>query len=785
MNKTLYRLAYRNIVKYKKHYIFVSLIIIFISVFYSTYSIVQTSYFQVSRLWNEQEYGSWYFYGQIAELEKFDKVAYQYEDKNGFEYAYLFDQGKTENEWRVSYADQSFFELCQIRLVEGQFPQNEDEIMISEELKEDYQLNQILEIRTSSIEERELKIVGIVHNSQERYFSDIYTNIPDKYETTTIFSDRNLAVRKENMGDYYVLDISLPHFTEHYSGTVIDVELDTDNHWEHNPYGYNHNESMANFQEKQTDLFILLQVLLITSFVLITFTSASLKQRVQEFALMRGIGMTTRQLILMSFYENVLCLIIAIMIGTLLSPLISYIIMLGVDSLLGYFAFILSSQQLFVNGVIILICMSITLLYPISKSSKRALSGTFDSYTFQYIQVRYRNLHYQNKWRLAWRELKTNKKMHFFLIIVLCFHTGLFLINTIITTYNELSQEESLENYTTVEYEKTKRLSIFGEYDLSSLNIPNTYYTYVKSDIPCQYENQDVFLNQVFTCDQEIIEKSDIKGRKPVNDYEALIVGDISPYHLEENVSEGEIQTVHTNMDRLLIGDTLVLNNQEIEIVGSIEPADTIETRTWYGDDYYEGYYTAIDYGIYISSPLYQKIKDGYESEYINIFYEDDNERNLYIQNIEKLYPELLGNIEIQDHYIFGFSNLNSAPETFFNSYVLCGSFVICIFLCSFMNKNEMVSRKNDYALMQLIGMTKKDLLIKQLLKGFIIFIIITCFNLLLIALECFYLRYFLFPYVEFIIVSMITLIVCFIVYSFPLLTILKKKPLDNLIKTE
>ena len=43
-----------------------------------------------------------------------------------------------------------------------------------------------------------------------------------------------------------------------------------------------------------------------------------------------------------------------------------------------------------------------------------------------------------------------------------------------------------------------------------------------------------------------------------------------------------------------------------------------------------EGYYTAIDYGIYISSPLYQKIKDGYESEYINIFYEDDNETYAY-----------------------------------------------------------------------------------------------------------------------------------------------------------
>lgn len=50
MNKTLYRLAYRNIIKYKKHYIFVSLIILFISIFYSTYTIVQTSYFQVNRL---------------------------------------------------------------------------------------------------------------------------------------------------------------------------------------------------------------------------------------------------------------------------------------------------------------------------------------------------------------------------------------------------------------------------------------------------------------------------------------------------------------------------------------------------------------------------------------------------------------------------------------------------------------------------------------------------------------------------------------------------------------
>lgn len=585
------------------------------------------------------------------------------------------------------------------------------------------------------------------------------------------------------MGDYYVIDISLPHFTEHYSGTVVDVELGNDGFWEHNPYGYNHNETMADFQEKQTDLFVLLQVLLITSFVLITFTSAGLKQRVQEFALMRGIGMTTRQLILMSFYENILCLTIAIIIGTFLSPFLSYGIMLGIEHFQGYFAYLISPQQLFLNAIIILICMIITLLYPISKSSKRALSGTFDSYIFQHIQVRYRNLHYQNKWRLAWRELKTNKKMHFFLIIALCFHTSLIFINTMVTTYNQLDQNKIMEqNSTRVDYQKTKKLSIFGEYDLSSLDIPNTYYTHIKSEIPCLYQNQDVLINSVFTCDQEVIEKSSIYGRKPMNEQEALIVGHINPYYEHRD----GMHIVQTDMNKLAIGDILVLDGQEIEIVGVIEPEDVIETKTFYGNYLYEGYYTAIDSGVYVHSSLYQKIKDGYESHYVNIFYEDNQERNLYIQNIEKLYSELLGQIEISDHCIFStYYDKSSVPKTFFNSYVLCVSFMICILLCSFMNKNEMVSRKHNYALMQLVGMTKKDLFIKQLLKGFIIFIIITCFNLLLIALECFYLGYFLFPYAVFIVMSIITFIVCLIVYSFPLVTILKKKPLDNLIKTE
>ena len=128
---------------------------------------------------------------------------------------------------------------------------------------------------TTLLEMQEYKIVGVVHNSQENYFADIYTNINSKYERVTLFCDRSLSIESGE---------------EFYSHIPIKLLYNDQGQVDVNKYGYDHSMYMLKYLEAQFDLAVLLQLLVITSLVLIAFASASLKQRSHEFALLRGLG---------------------------------------------------------------------------------------------------------------------------------------------------------------------------------------------------------------------------------------------------------------------------------------------------------------------------------------------------------------------------------------------------------------------------------------------------------------------------------------------------------------
>lgn len=763
MNKTLYCLAYRNIIKYKKHYIFVSLIILFISIFYSTYTIVQTSYFQVNRLWNEQEYGSWYFYGQIAEPEKFDKVAYHYEEDNGFQYTYLYLQGVNEDGYNVAYADKEFNELCKVDLIEGHFPSHKNEIVVSQELlnEEKYQLGNTVQMMTTLLEMQEYKIVGVVHNSQENYFADIYTNINSKYERVTLFCDRSLSIESGE---------------EFYSHIPIKLLYNDQGQVDVNKYGYDHSMYMLKYLEAQFDLAVLLQLLVITSLVLIAFASASLKQRSHEFALLRGLGMTSKQLMLMNLYEYAICVFLSIVLGTLMALFVSYGIMFVIKYFKDIFIIIISPLQLCINAAVVLICIIMTLLYPISKSSRHAMSGTFDSYRFQYIQIRYRRLHYQNKWRLAWRELKVNKKIHILFIVALCFHTSFILMNMMAQNYNNQKKD-----ITYIGLDKTKKLSILTDYHFHSLELNNIYYTHSKSEVDIVYKDTEAYVDDVYTCDDDLLKKSRIEGRFPMNDYEILIHNNPQLY-LTYNNGYHEILDI-----QLSIGDSFQLNGQDVTVVGIVQPAEILK----YNDPVdglfnFERYYLSTYTGIYVTPSLYQTINGVYEQDYIDIYYQTENEKNIMISQILNQYPELLNNIEDKNSIeIYSGSNARSFAESSIHSYVLYASLSICIFLCYFINKNEMFNRRNDYALCQLIGMTKKDLLNKQIAKGIIIFVLVISIQTFFVIMECTYLDNWTIPYMEFIILSLFVFVICLLIYVTPLYFVLKHKPLDNLRKID
>lgn len=747
MNRTLYQLAYRNIKKYRKYYILVCVLIFMTSLFYNTFMITQKSYFQVNRRYNEEKYGYWYVAGTIEDPIGFDRIAktYEHDDNDRFLYAYLYDQGKTISGLRVGYVTKNFYNVCGNKIIQGDLPKNKNEIAITKEVFEEngYQLNQTIHIKSKISEDTQFQIVGVIQNSQEQYFPDIYTAIDNQYESIHIFSDREI-------------DYSDQH---EYMITIQDT----------NEYSYNHAPTYAGYLESQMNLAFLLEGILLIAFVLIALTSISLKKRTQEFALLRGIGMTTRQMILMTLYEYMLCTFIATILGTIVSIGISYAIMIYIESQKNILFWMISFEDLCIYTLSVIGCIFIALLYPISNSSKQALSGTFEGKRFQYIQIRYRKLQFQNKWRLALRELKTNKKIHFFLIVILSFHFSLILMNQVINSYN--NDLDALNNTATiVQYNNayfTVEVNSQEDYHLiHQLAFDKTMDVKQKTQVDVQsYYWGNGYINSVVTTPLENIEELSIQGRLPMNDHEVLICQN-TQFNKKTAEDSTEVFDLHLN-DKLQLGD------DNVEIVGILKPLDEVE------DSLFQLYLFSNGPSLYVMPSLYQNLQSGKELKTVQIFYDSSQQREQYK---EMIYEKSMSLYEtIQDNGLLEFYKGGKySEEIYLNSYILIMTFIACTLLCYVFNKYEMENRKGDYSLYQLIGMTKKDILKKQICKGIIVFGIIEVISLLMLVLECLYLGYWIMPISSFLYLTGIIFIICIIVYGLPLRYVLTDNPLDG-----
>lgn len=747
MNRTLYQLAYRNIKKYRKYYILVCVLIFMTSLFYNTFMITQKSYFQVNRRYNEEKYGYWYVSGTIEDPIGFDRIAktYEHDDNDRFLYAYLYDQGKTISGLRVGYVTKNFYNVCGNKIIQGDLPKNKNEIAITKEVFEEngYQLNQIIHIQSKISEDTQFQIVGVIQNSQEQYFPDIYTAIDNQYESIHIFSDREI-------------DYSDQH---EYMITIQDT----------NEYSYNHAPTYAGYLESQMNLAFLLEGILLIAFVLIALTSISLKKRTQEFALLRGIGMTTRQMILMTLYEYMLCTFIATILGTIVSIGISYAIMIYIESQKNILFWMISFEDLCIYTLSVIGCIFIALLYPISNSSKQALSGTFEGKRFQYIQIRYRKLQFQNKWRLALRELKTNKKIHFFLIVILSFHFSLILMNQVINSYNNdldaLNNEVTIVQYNNAYF--TVEVNSQEDYHLiHQLAFDKTMDVKQKNHVDVQsYYWGNGYINSVVTTPLENIKELSIQGRLPMNDHEVLICQN-TQFNKKNAEDSTEVFDLHLN-DKLQLGD------DNVEIVGILKPLDEVE------DSLFQLYPFSNGPSLYVMPSLYQNLQSGKELKNVQIFYDSSQQREQYK---EIIYEKSMSLYEtIRDNGLLEFYNgMKYTEEIYLNSYILIMTFIVCTLLCYVFNKYEMENRRGDYCLYQLIGMTKKDIFKKQICKGIIVFGIIEVISLLMLGLECLYLGYWIMPISSFLYLTGIIFIICIIVYGLPLRYVLTDNPLDG-----
>ena len=748
----LYQLAFRNIKKYKKHYLFVSFIILCISIFFMSYSIVSDNYYQVKRMSNQDIYGEWYFMATVPEdlVEQLEEYISEFETP--VQYGYLFEQGLDQSGYQIAHVSDSIYDLCHLLLESGRYPEKDNEIMVSTSMaeNENIQLNQKIILSIKGVNIHEFTVVGFIKNSEpindhseKVYFPDIYTHL-ERGNNRLVIADREMGV--EQYGYYNsVLDYS-------FQDAVI------------NGYGYTQS-GMAQYMISGEQVIVFIEILILTVFALNLITSTSLKRRSKEFALLRGIGMTTRQLFLMVLYEIMITTFVMIILGILCSFGVSYLIMLYFQSQLGYFLCEYHIPQIIGYSLLLFACIILAFLYPVASSAKRSLTGAFEGTTFQYIQVRYRRLKLQKKWRLALRELKVYKKMSISLIIlcsvIIVSYTFNFMnIYADTARQNQVDEHQNfeefhyLELYYNEEEEKSKIKAI------KDLQLPQT--TFIKEN---PFVEQDMMWNDQLiipgfsVCildDLSVLDNCVIEGRIPQKEKEVLIN--------EEALYEGIALTSYNGIQ---LNDTIKILGEDYQVVGIIKPNEEVKTNDW---TYHLYYLPTI--GIYVLPNNYFKWTSPDDIFYysIRIYYEDEDEMLRYTNLIK----DAIGDDEwiVSSDDIIYHSEYPGVTFDGISDYVFIVPIIICFIFCFFLNKNHIMNNYSDYALYRLIGMSKKDLMIKELWKAIfvsMIAIVVEMFWIIMINMSN---RIWVFPIGHilisfFVIFGILVIIYCIPIYSF------------------
>lgn len=715
MNKTIFQLAYRQVKIHKSQYLFMCIFIFVMTLAFHTYIIGTQSYHQMHKVYNEKYYGSWYIKYNVQKVE-FDLLKEEIADNQDIEYHFMYMLGQTDDGFNIGFGDEGFYDFCAITLKEGHFPLQDNEIVVSDDLS--YKINDLVEV--DILGTKKMKVVGIVHNSQN-LFCDIYTLPQDDYEEVIMYCD-----------SLYDSPQSLVPFHDSYY-----IEENA------NVYGYNHNEAWNDFYTISANLGVFLQAGLLIAVSLIALTTTLLKRRVKEFALLRGIGMTTKQLFLMEMYEIALCSVLSILSATLLAPLLSYLIVYYISLSQECFIYVFSLPTYLFYTFILFLSVLCFFIYPARKSSSQALNGTFDHAQFKYFDVRINQFKYLYKWRIAWREWKTHKKMNILFIVLICLCSVPLLINQIIRGYKEeMIQPESY----IYDCKNTYYFEVEGDINqlkqIEQLDFPEIdKYSY--QNAAYESPSSSSSSSQMTKLNDELMKKAQIEGTYPQKENEVLV----------------------NEYANIAIGDTVKIENHDFYVTGIVQ-SYTIEGDR--SNDYNSFDYQLINGEIFMTKEAFDKMFSS-SHPVLCIWYDDFEERDQYLQMIE---DNDIGGISIYDMGLKEFTRYNGSieeiPLLVDNEMMIVGLIMFFI-LCYYLNKNYLINHQRDYMMMRIVGMTKREMLIKEVEKGFYSFVIINIMNITLILLVESYLQIVYIPIVEFLVMSFICLGICVVIYMMPL----------------
>ncbi len=300
----------------------------------------------------------------------------------------------------ISYVENES-SLIAINLKSGRMPTNNEEIAVRKEILENLgyeeKLGEIVSIpyidENTQCHVQQWKIVGLL---EDRGSSSIVVGEPSKQGIYHLYIDVH---NQDEILNSQELQLE----------KTIDISKDTGD-------------------QSQLDFFVtILQfiIFIVSSVILFGLTFASFENRKDDYALLRGIGATKRQLYYIVLLQAIVFIILTLAISSTLLFIVGSFMKMHIDTVIP-FSFVPSYYLGNIFTVILLVMISY--FAPARSVCQRALTGSFEGTEFQYFYYRYKKLHKIRPFYLGWRQLVNHKKQ-MIIKIFLIFIASLMMMN--------------------------------------------------------------------------------------------------------------------------------------------------------------------------------------------------------------------------------------------------------------------------------------------------------------------------------------------------------------------
>lgn len=709
----------------KQYHLYKYMVVALIMSFFlsSFLSVIFTSYEKMSFVERANQYGKW---SVAIENSTRDNVNIDFSCEEGKVYFLSDVYDRDRQIGKLGALDDKGLELANLKIIEGRFPQNSNEIII-EQSQCDYlgisdQLNQNITIRLSDdngIVDKELKLVGILDNYSLTYPIEIpsFMTIAKSDDYTLLLNgDDNLGLMN------YFVNTNQEKFVIYNYSTYTQYVFSEDQYIESDTTKYMK--------------FIIVSIGFIGVFA--TMLSA-INKRTEYFALMRSLGATMFQIQKTILYECLFLIVPSMLIGVFASLILVVICLLLYQFVMGGPLIIDISFHLIWYNVLLMISIFFSMFIVSLSIYNIPLTYKVKQKSYRPKKRRIRKL---NILSLSILEINNNRRGFCLLGIVASFIILLtcFMVSTCASYLNQNNDigfthslsgdaitNNDFERISTIDHLETiyfqyEQVRIYvdglenwdGQYYEGSSILPYQHWL-SDSVISCYLDKNNALKN--------IISQQNFNGRMPQNDNETLVIIPMIDIANSRKsflpVESNKIEQHHIQLgDDLEIAD--LTNNkllpQKLKVVGTVTykyDDKKMQDLTSYGG-----------YQFIVSPSTYESLfhESMYKTIYINAY--DNNTIHKMKSIIYDLMKEKI-NIDYSDNISMNMLTVIQQKKDFIKNCSFMILFIIGVVgLLYIQRKLRVLSIKHDIGLMIAVGLTKIQLILMFVIYDVFVYLI-------------------------------------------------------------